>query len=132
MNWYYSNKNQNSVMENNGYVIINAKEEIRPTMIGILTSILSKSNKYREGTYILSLSRMIENNNTKVSIRISGENNNNTALNKILSSAIKKTGGEAGGHVNAAGAVIPTSKEKLFIDTAKGILEKYALEEKVV
>jgi len=26
MNWYYSNKNQNSVMENNGYVIINAKK----------------------------------------------------------------------------------------------------------
>ena len=40
-------------------------------------------------------------------------------------------GCEAGGHQNAAGAIIPTEKEAEFIEAAKNYLGKIALEENV-
>ena len=36
---------------------------------------------------------------------------------------------EAGGHANAAGALIPTSLENDFIEKAKVVLEKISMEE---
>jgi nanoRNase/pAp phosphatase (c-di-AMP/oligoRNAs hydrolase) len=40
-------------------------------------------------------------------------------------------GAIAGGHMQAAGALVPTDKEAEFIETAKDILGKKALEERV-
>ena len=45
---------------------------------------------------------------------------------------MEKTGGDFGGHLHAAGAVIPSVKEKEFIDGIKKALLKYAIEEYIV
>jgi nanoRNase/pAp phosphatase (c-di-AMP/oligoRNAs hydrolase) len=53
-------------------------------------------------------------------------------LKEIISDITKQIGGEAGGHMYAAGAIIPTEKEQEFIEAAQRVLEKKGIEEKLV
>jgi len=70
--------------------------------------------------------------NTKISLRTTNNINGNLDLRSVIGEAINGIGNsEAGGHQNAAGAVIPSDKESVFIEAAKEILGKYAAIEKV-
>jgi single-stranded-DNA-specific exonuclease len=128
LNWYHENKvSANFATAGKGYMIINAKDRIRPTIIGTLASIISKSNNPNE-KFIMSMAQLIDGT-TKVSLRICG-NNNGVDLKTIISEIIKDMPQcEAGGHANAAGAMIPTDMEEEFIKKAKIVLEKRAMEE---
>jgi RecJ-like exonuclease len=127
LKWYDANKTSGSIIKGNGYVIINAQDQIRSTLIGTLASILSKSNNAEE-KFIMSMAQLIDST-TKVSLRMSG-NNENIDLKKIIDDIIKGAPNcEAGGHANAAGALIPTDMEEEFINKAKTVLEKNAMEE---
>ncbi len=101
-----------------GFLIINAKNNIRDTMIGTIASILSKSSLYEEGTLVTLLAYYEDK--IKISARIVGEKGRNAR--EILNSIIEKIGGEAGGHQFAAGCIISREKEKEFIDLLKKIL----------
>lgn len=130
LNWFYSNRGKDKIVEKDGYVIINAEDNIKDTMIGTLASILSRSNLYREGTVILSMANTLDGN-TKVSLRLVGINQD-MDLRKIIKDIAKKIGtGEAGGHKQACGCLIPQEKEENFIKTAKEILNKKAMEETI-
>lgn len=121
MKWYHNNKDSPCILKENGYVIINAKDNVLSTMIGTVASLLAKSNEFPEGTYILSLARD-DNEHTKISLRISGKKPS-VNLKKIMhtiTSEIK--GAEAGGHQDAAGAIIPVTSEETLIEVAKKIL----------
>jgi len=131
LNWYNENKFSDDVFWGSRFVIINAKNNIMSTMIGTLASILSKSNVMANNTFILSMAQAIDGS-TKISLRTTNNVNGNLDLKNIIEEIIKGIGNsESGGHQNAAGAVIPTDKEASFIDAAKEILGKYAMEEKV-
>jgi len=122
LNWYDENKNSDDVSKEKGLIIINAKNNVLFTIIGTIASILSRSNDIQEGTYIMSLART-EENTTKVSLRISGNNNKEMDLRQIITEIVKNAGyGDAGGHPLAAGAVIPLEKEEEFIKIAKDVL----------
>lgn len=126
--WYESNKESDMVYSSDKFLIINAQDQILPTIIGTLASILSKSNEIRSGTYILSMAQLFDGN-SKVSLRLAGRNKG-IDLKSIVEEMIKDIEeSEAGGHMNAAGAIIPTSKEEDFLKRAKEVLEKRALEE---
>lgn len=128
--WYEKNKESNFVIKGNGFIIINAQDMVMHTMIGTLASILSRSNDVKEKTYIMSMARLVDGN-TKISLRISGRNKD-VDLKQIIDKIVSGFEGcEAGGHANAAGALIPSDKEKEFIGKAKEVLGKVALEEKV-
>lgn len=122
LNWFNESKKSRSddIQVANNYMIINAKDRIRSTIAGTLASIISKSNDYKRGLMILSMAR--SDDGIKASLRIVGENN--VDLRDILKELVEKTGGETGGHKNAAGAIIPHSKEAEFIDYAKKILSE--------
>ena len=127
LKWYDKNKTSGLVTKGNGYVIINAQDQIRSTLIGTLASILSKSNNTQE-KFIMSMAQLIDGT-TKVSLRMCG-NNNGEDLKQIIVEIIKDIPNcEAGGHANAAGALIPTEKEEDLINNAKVVLEKKAMEE---
>jgi len=100
----------------NNYTIINAKNQIKDTIIGTITSILSNSPIYQEGTIIIGMS-IKEDNKIKISARIVGQSKRN--LRELLFNIINITGGEVGGHNSAAGAVIDIEKEQEFISIAK-------------
>ena len=131
MSWYNENKHGDDIFWGERFVIINAKDKIMSTMIGTLASILSKSGQMIQNVFILSMARNAEGM-TKSSLRTTNNINGNLDLKKIvdeISSGIEKC--ECGGHMNAAGAVFPTASESFFIETAKEVLGKYVVEEKI-
>jgi len=130
--WYEGNQDSEDVVKGDGFVIINAKDNIMATIAGTLASIISKSNGLKDGTFILSMADLLDGN-SKVSLRICGLKQQDIDLRGVIKDICDKVGDcEAGGHVNAAGAMIPTSKENKFIQAAKEVLSKKAMEEKVV
>ncbi|MBW3003858.1 DHH family phosphoesterase [Candidatus Woesearchaeota archaeon] len=132
LRWYENNKDSEFVINGQGFIIINAQDNILPTIVGTLASILSKSNNIKENTYLMSLAQLIDNT-TKVSLRVAGlKPSTDIDLRSIIKEIVDIVGGEAGGHQFAAGAVIPTEKEDEFIKVAKDVLEKKCLEEAVL
>lgn len=102
-----------------GFVIINAQDNIKDTMIGTMASILSKSSLYEEGTVIIAMSYY--ENNIKVSARRVGKNGRN--VREILSSVMCGIQGEVGGHACAAGCILKKEQEQEFINTLRKNLE---------
>jgi RecJ-like exonuclease len=103
-----------------GYLILNAKDKIKDTMIGTITSILSNSPTYEEGTIIIGMSY-----NGKDQIKISARNVGKSGRNvrKLLAGVMNYFEGEVGGHEFAAGCSIQKEKENEFIQTLKKQLE---------
>jgi len=106
-------------IEGNGFVIINAKEKIKDTIIGTIASILSNSSIYEEGTIITTMAYY--DDKIKVSSRSVGKKGKN--VREILTSVIEKIGGEVGGHEFAAGCMLKQEKEKEFLDCLKKSFE---------
>ena len=101
------------------FVILNAKHNIKDTMIGTIASILSNSSLYEEGTIITTMAHY--DDKIKVSARIVGRNGRNAR--EILNSVIEEIGGEVGGHKNAAGCILSQDKENEFLTCLKKNLE---------
>ncbi len=106
-------------IEGKGFVIINAKENIKDTIIGTIASILSNSALYEEETIVITMAYY--DDKIKVSARSVGQNTRN--IRKVLAEVIEKIGGEVGGHESAAGCMIKQEKEQEFIETLKKSLE---------
>jgi RecJ-like exonuclease len=128
INWYKESKGKD-VIEGKGYVIINAGDNVRGSIVGTLASILSKSNELKDRTFVLSMADMM-NGYYKVSLRLSGRSKD-VDLREIAKKIVDKVGGEAGGHTFAAGAMIKEEKVEEFIKAAKQVLGKESLEEVV-
>lgn len=94
-----------------GFLIINAKDNIKDTIIGTIASILSNSSMYDEGTIITAMAYYEDK--IKVSARNVGRTGRN--VREILDSVVREIGGEVGGHEFAAGCIIQQSKEEDFI-----------------
>ncbi len=110
---------ENKNLTGKGFEIINAKDEIKDTIIGTLVSILSNSLLYEEGTILIGMAYY--GNKIKVSARSVGKQGRN--VREILSTVIEKTGGEVGGHKFAAGCMLKQEKEEEFIQGLKKQLE---------
>jgi len=106
-------------IQGSGFVIINAKDKIRDTMIGTVASILQNSALYEEGTIIVAMARYEDK--IKVSARNVGRVGRN--VREILNNVVEEIGGEVGGHEFAAGANILKEKEAQFLDLLKKNLE---------
>jgi RecJ-like exonuclease len=129
--WFNENNDPENIIKEDGFIIINAQDNILSTMIGTLASILAKSGEIADNTYIMSLAQSLDGT-TKVSLRIAGNKiSKDIDLRDVMKSIVSKVGGEAGGHAQAAGAIIPTTEEEKFIGIAKNTLRRLAIEEKV-
>ncbi|RMF54762.1 DHH family phosphoesterase [Candidatus Woesearchaeota archaeon] len=129
LRWFRDNQDSPNIIRKDSLVIINAQDNVRSTMIGTMLSILSKSGELGENTFLLGLAQQMDGY-TKVSLRFSGEKDD-VDLTEIVRGIVKITGGEAGGHKFAAGAIIETEKEDDFIRAAKRLILNKAIEEKV-
>lgn len=101
------------------YTIINAKNNVKDTIIGTVTSMISNSAVYAQGTIIVGLA--YDRDKIKVSARIVGKQGKN--VREVLSKVVVQLGGEVGGHPQAAGCLIPKENEEIFITELKRILE---------
>jgi single-stranded DNA-specific DHH superfamily exonuclease len=106
-------------IEGRGYVIINAGEKVKDTIIGTVAGILSASSVYAPGTVIVTMA--YSGDKIKVSARIAGGKGRN--VSEILESVVSNVGGECGGHNLASGCLIGRSDEEKFIDLLRKKLE---------
>jgi len=113
---------QHNKIQGKEYVIINVKDKIKDTLIGTLTSILSFSSIYKEGTIIIGMA--YNEDKIKISTRMAGRNPKyNRNLKELMESITEIIGGESGGHQKAAGCIIKKEDEDKFIDLIKNKLE---------
>ncbi|MBS3076773.1 DHH family phosphoesterase [Candidatus Pacearchaeota archaeon] len=106
-------------VEGKDYMIINARDRIKDTIIGTVASILSHSPLYKEGLVIVALS--YNEDKIKVSARIAGRQGRN--LRELLHRVVVPIGGEVGGHPNAAGCLISRGAEDKFIEELRKVLD---------
>lgn len=104
-------------IKGNGFVILNAKENIKDTIIGTIASILANSSTYEEGTIIVAMANDIENKKIKISARNVGRKGRN--VHQLLLQIVKDLEGEVGGHEFAAGCSIELEQEEEFISKIK-------------
>ena len=109
-----------------GFVILNAKDQIKDAIVGTICSMLSSSPTYTEGTILIGMA--YNEDKIKVSARIVGSEGRN--LKEVLEKTViafktenPKTIAEVGGHHFAAGCLIEKEKESLFIEALKKELE---------
>lgn len=101
-------------IKGDGYAIINAKDKIKDTMIGTITSILANSSEFEKGTTIISMAEDPSNNAIKISARMAGKDGQN--LKEFLSKVMENFEGEIGGHHFAAGCSIKKEDEEKFVN----------------
>lgn len=109
-----------------GFVILNAKDQIKDAIVGTICSMLSSSPTYTEGTILIGMA--YNEDKIKVSARIVGQEGRN--LKEVLEKTVIKfksqnpeTIAEVGGHHFAAGCLIEKEKETSFIEVLKKELE---------
>jgi RecJ-like exonuclease len=101
------------------YLIVNARDKIKDTIIGTVASIVSHSPFYEEGKVIIALA--YNQDKIKVSARLAGRKGRN--VREILHKVVVPLGGEVGGHPAAAGCLIDREKEKIFVEELQKVLE---------
>ncbi|MFA5857079.1 MAG: DHH family phosphoesterase [Candidatus Pacearchaeota archaeon] len=112
----------NEKIQGREYIIINAKDNIKDTIIGTIASILSFSPIYKEGTIIIAMA--YNEDKIKVSTRIAGRDNKSRRnLKDFLESIAEDLGAEFGGHKQSAGCTIKKDQEEKFIELVKKKLE---------
>jgi single-stranded-DNA-specific exonuclease len=113
-------------IQGNGFVIMNAKDEIKDTIVGTICSMLSSSTNYEEGTVLIGMA--YNQDKIKVSARITGREGRNLkeVLEKttdFLKQKYPDSQIEIGGHQFAAGCLIEKDIEPDFIEALKSNLE---------
>jgi RecJ-like exonuclease len=113
-------------MDGKGFVILNAKDQIKDAIVGTICSMLSSSPTYKEGTILIGMA--YNEDKIKVSARMVGRNGRN--LKELMEKTIvafkdknPNTIAEVGGHQYAAGCLVEKEKEKEFIETLRKNLE---------
>ena len=115
LDWFYSNKK--NFIETENFVIINAGENVRDTIIGTLCSIISKSRVYPNGKIIIGMAYTLDNK-LKISARLSSKMD--VDLREILKEIVGE--GNVGGHRFACGGFVNMDDEEKFIEKTKEVL----------
>ncbi|MDD5650556.1 MAG: DHH family phosphoesterase [Candidatus Nanoarchaeia archaeon] len=118
LNWFYANRKTGSIIEDKNFVIVNVENNLRDTLTGVLTSIISKSNLYKDNTIIMT---MVYTPDDEVKVSVRGVNSS-IDMKKLLEKIGEKVPLQLGGHTAAAGCLFTLDKEKAFIEAAKEVL----------
>jgi RecJ-like exonuclease len=108
LKWISENKH----IEGEGFVLINAKNNIKDGIIGTALSIISASKMYPKNTILIGMAH--QQDKIKVSLRNTSRNKD-INLQEIIRKIYSKCGGEGGGHPQAAGCIIPLKNEDIFV-----------------
>ena len=108
-------------IQGENFVIINARDKIKDTMIETIASIISSSSVYKEETIIIAMAFSETGNKIKISARNASNQERN--VKEILDNAIAPIKGEVSGHEFAAEGIIDRENEQEFLELLKKNLE---------
>lgn len=117
MSWV--KKRSESVIRTHNATYIIAEDHIPESVIGTITSILSNSELADSSKPVFGMA--YSDNGVKISARL-GASAKNINLREVIFKAVEPLGGEAGGHMSAAGGYIPRGKEQEFIKRTETVL----------
>ena len=103
---------RHDVMQREYLRYFHAKDNIKDTVVGIITSILLEENGSDLPIVGFAVS---DDGRIKVSARCAGSAKKRLDLSIAIHNAAKKVGGTGGGHSTAAGATIPAGSEDDFL-----------------
>ena len=127
--WYIQNKNTH--LKTESLFLVNAQENIPEETVRVIANMLEKADTFEQERFIVVMAKA-NSEQTKISIRFTGSlSETNINLQKVITQLTSLVGGTAGGHKNRAGGYIPTAREQEFVEHAKEMLAKLALEETV-
>ncbi len=119
MSWVYSNKDSIRQTENANYIM--AGEKISEHVISNVVSIISRSGVVPDKPTFAFV--YTADGKTKVSARASDKIvRGGLNLRDVVVQAARSIGGEAGGHLGAAGATIEKGSEETFINSIESII----------
>ena len=122
--WLRVHRHSHCIIEEDGFIIINAEDAIRPNIIGTFVSMLAKGNRFPAGTYVLGMAQEYDGM-TKVSLRIAGSVvPEQLDARAVLREIMQPVAGIHGGHREASGGIFTTAKEAYFLETAKDALRQ--------
>ena len=101
-----------------GYYLVDGRGAIEAPIIGTLASIASRMDEV-EGPALICSYAYLENGDLKASLRAHGDTGED--LHAVMTRIVEDIGG-AGGHTNAAGALVPRAHEDAFIESARSVL----------
>ncbi len=117
--------NINEKIQGRNYVVINAKDRIKDTIIGTVTSILASSSLYPPGKILIGMAYR-KDKKIKISARLSGnrEDENDINLSQLLVKMLQNFECyDVGGHPGAAGCLINLKDENAFIEKFQKTME---------
>jgi single-stranded-DNA-specific exonuclease len=121
-----------SITRKEGFVIIDAKENIHPGMLMPLASLLSHSKDIGKNT-VLFVAAHLPDNTTAVALAMQSEKEGlDIHLGSIAREIAEKINGEWWGQKLAAGMTVPTERENECMQIACDILSKKVMEEIMV
>lgn len=124
MKMYYDMRDE--IFESEDLVFVNFAEKLNPNLVGILGSMLTKGG-IEQNEKIVAISAY-QNKNLKISFRCVGKLKYD--LNKMARYLVSEFGGEAGGHKQAAGAIVKKEFESAIIEKIKNLdCSKFKVEE---
>ncbi len=119
LNWVRSNPRRILRTPKANFIV--ARDSIPETVIGTVATIILNSGMIETDKPLFGLA-YTEDGKIKISGRVS-KALKETNLKDIISAAVSTLGGEGGGHVSAAGGIIPRDKEADFIRLVGGAAE---------
>lgn len=117
----FAKEQKETFVQGDDYIIIDLESMVRPSMVGIIASMLARNREFPEGVTVCTLGR-VDDEFTKVSLRVSRDVAGKK-LQDLLADVTKEFGADAGGHDNAAGAIIETKDKEKFLELLKKALE---------
>jgi RecJ-like exonuclease len=105
-------------IESENCVIIDAKKNIKDTIIGTIISIIASSFLYPNGTVIAGMAER-DDGKIKVSMRISGRKGGINLRDLLVNISKVMDIEDFGGHEAAAGCLLPSCKEEAFAELLK-------------
>jgi len=107
-------REEGTLIGNDKVIIFDTENKVKASIVGVIASIIARNKYYESGVIICSLSTLDENY-LKISLRVS-QDKTDLNLSDFLQQLVSEFGANAGGHVNAAGAIIPLKHKQEFID----------------
>ncbi|MFP4118813.1 MAG: DHH family phosphoesterase [Candidatus Woesearchaeota archaeon] len=121
LNTIEKRKESGDVYQSDDLLVVDFGDQLKSSIVGVVASMTVRNKVVSEGVIVCTIADS-DGDTVKISLR-TGIDDPETRLDELLSAIVEEFGADAGGHPNAAGAVIPAEHKDAFIEKLKTSVE---------
>ncbi|MGM5481536.1 MAG: DHH family phosphoesterase [Nanobdellota archaeon] len=121
LNTIEKRKESGDVYQSDKLLIVDFGDQLKSSIAGVVASMTVRNKVVDEGVIVCTVADS-DGDTVKISLR-SAIDDPESRLDELLSGIVKEFGADAGGHPNAAGAVIPADHKDVFIEKLTASVE---------